>query len=92
LRRIVLSIFITLLSVGALFFFLVWRAHPRAVESSGQKLTPAIEIPGESTTKGFGPASRPYAKIYTDGQLSSEFNADEYLPQTDGSFKVINPI
>jgi hypothetical protein len=92
--RAALSIFSTVVLVFIVFFFVaVWRAQPNrpAVAGPTKPLTAAVMSP-TTMNAGVGEGSRPWVQQWQDGKLVSEFNADDYIPQKDGSFYVTNPI
>jgi hypothetical protein len=84
---------LVLLSLAAVFFFVVVRSQPNSALANPTTpyITPASVSSGP-TKGGIGPGSRPWMITYENGRLSSQFHAADYTPQKDGSFFVQEPI
>ncbi len=91
LRFIVISLS-TLLVLGTLFFFLVYRAQPMANVTGSAKPLEPTEVSTTQNSSGVGPGYKPWVNDYENGVLQSQFTAKEFLPQKDGSFLVDHPI
>ncbi len=82
-----------LLLVGVLFYLIVLRAQPNSAGTvAADNGVEASKVRPTVSKSGFGPGSRPYTEIIEHGRVTSEFKADEYTPQKDGSFSVTNPV
>jgi hypothetical protein len=90
------SLILVILSAAALagLFVFVWTLQPAS--SSPLKEQAAIAPPPAlKNTEGYGPI-KPGERIYLSqydgkGQLASRFRGDQFLPQHDGTVRIINP-
>jgi hypothetical protein len=92
--RTILSILSTFIVLFTIFFFVaVFRAQPNhaGADPGRSPLTPAPMSP-TTMNAGVGQGSHPWVQNFQSGRLVSEFNADDYIPQKDGSFYVNNVI
>lgn len=90
--RSYILVILSALVLGGLFVF-VWTMQPQAKQALKE---PVRTAPPELTNRqGYGPikpGELVWIKQYDrNGQLSSRFSGDQYLPQADGTVKVTNP-
>ena len=93
MTRFLVLIVSPLVVLGAIFFFLVWQAQPAAaLKISSQPERSPTGLSAVQSKGGIGPGKLPWAQNYDNGRLSSEFTADDFTPQKDGSFFLNHPI
>src|ERR1700684_4006101 len=91
LRSTFISVIALILLCGG--FTIYWRMQTIAPPVDlGKSSTLPITPPLGQTEMEIGPGKRAWVDNYDGGQLSSQFHADEFTPQSDGKFQVVKPV